>query len=180
MEFVERNSLFMAAKVPLTRLSFDDYPLQHRFLAARIGETDFSAALIHIPNRREGFEHECREKVLQWTRSWSGGPCVILGDTNTGKPDIDEEAKYFNKREGSWMDAMNDVQWVDAWRHLNGEKRVYSWRERRKGNGFRIDQGFVSPDAHHLLESVDYHWFNQPDGAAPSDHAALVLNFSVV
>jgi len=41
--------------------------------------------------------------------------CVINGDTNTGKPVLDEENPYFNKREGAWMNAMNDIEWVDAW-----------------------------------------------------------------
>ncbi len=176
-EFENQNSLFMASRQPLTLLPFPEYPIPHRILIAHLEAFGGSVALVHVPNRRDAFVNECREQILQWTRLWDNGPCLVIGDTNTGKPVLDEESSYFNKREGAWMTAMDDAGWVDAWRHLHGEKRVYSWREQRKGSGFRIDQGFVSPHAHHLLESVDYCWFPQADGSTPSDHAALILDF---
>ncbi len=170
-----RNSLLMAAREPLTRLDAGSFPTPHRFLAARLARSDISVATIHVPNREEGCKYEFHDQVLRWIAGWTGGHCVILGDTNTGQPGLDEEGKFFNKREGAWMTAMTDTGWRDGWRQLHGDARVYSWREKRSHNGFRIDQAFISPTSHALLESVEYNWATQSDGSTPSDHAALIV-----
>lgn len=173
-----RNALLLASRTPLNPIPIPSFSVPHRFIAANLPETNFSLALMHIPNRDEGFQAEFHAEVLEWMKSWSGGPCIALGDTNTGIPGIDEEGKYFNKREGSWMRSIRESNWNDAWRHLNANQRVYSYRDSRSGNGFRIDHAFLNPEALVTLRSVSYEWFPPSEGVAPSDHAALLLEFN--
>lgn len=161
----------------MVRLNYPGYPDPHRILAAHTDCGNFAFAAVHIPNREEGSPHECREQILRWATGWAGGPCVIIGDINTGQPGLDEECSFFNKREGAWFTNMAQSGWIDAWRHLHGDARVYSWRSPQLGTGFRIDQAFLNPEALALLESVEYLWLSQPDGSNASDHAALVLSF---
>lgn len=103
-------------------------------------------------------------------------PAIVLGDTNTGQPGIDEESKFFNRKEGQWMRSLRDSGWLDAWRALHGDQRVYSWHEPRQRKGFRIDQAFLNDAALHRLMSITYDWGTQDDGKNPSDHAAMILD----
>ena len=111
--------------------------------------------------------------MLRVARRWNGGPAVLVGDTNTGRPGIDEESAAFNAREGAWMDGLEEAGWRDAFRHLRGGARAYTWYSPNAGNGFRIDQAFVNPELLPSLAGLRHAWGR----ARLSDHAALVVDF---
>ena len=48
-------------------------------------------------------------------QSLSGSDAVAFGDTNTGEPHLDEEAKFFNAKEAAWFDQIRSAGWVDVW-----------------------------------------------------------------
>ena len=47
-------------------------------------------------------------------QSLSGSDAVAFGDTNTGEPHLDEEAKFFNAKEAAWFDQIRSAGWVDV------------------------------------------------------------------
>jgi exonuclease III len=98
-----------------------------------------------------------------------------VGDFNTGRRGIDEACSYFNEREDQFMGAMTADGWVDAFRHMQGERRVYSWGRRIAGEmcGLRVDHAFVSPSLVPYLAACDLHTV---EGA--SDHAALIVDIA--
>ena len=105
-----------------------------------------------------------------------------MGDTNTGRIDVDEEAPAFDKKEDGWMAAMEDARWHDAFRYIHGSERAYTWYSPNKGNGFRLDEAFVHHSMVERLTEARYHWGRDVKIGtrrdALSDHAALVLDFT--
>jgi hypothetical protein len=84
------------------------------------------------------------DSVLRTARRWPGEPAVFVGDTNSGRREIDEQVPAFNAREHGWMDRIEAAGWRDAFRHVRGAARAYTWYSPNGGNGFRIDQAFVN------------------------------------
>jgi len=152
-----------------------------RWLLAQIDAPHpFAIGAMHVPNRVTGRKWAFLDGVLSVAESWRGGPAVLLGDTNSGRPIIDEESRAFNEREGAWMDGLARAGWQDAFRHLHGEARAYTWYSPNAGNGFRIDQAFLNPELLRRLVGVRHSWGRRDATArhAPhlSDHAAVVLD----
>ena len=100
-----------------------------------------------------------------------------MGDTNSGRPDIDEENKFFNRREDSWFDRINTVEWMDIWREQNPDKREFTYYHHGQ-TGFRIDQVFAPKQFAERLTKVHYDWGGGGRDAKLSDHAAIVFDVS--
>lgn len=177
------NALLTAAKFPLTRIELDDAPEQpRRWLLCRVGEErPFFLANMHIPNFNSGFKYPYHAAVLKIMAAWQHGPAIFTGDTNSGKAYIDDETGIFWKREHEWMEGIEQLGWVDAFRQLYNEERVYSWYS-HKENGFRLDQAFFNQAMLPQLQNVQYKWGvnkQQPkrrDGL--SDHAAIIVDLA--
>ena len=113
---------------------------------------------------------------------------VILGDLNTGLHRVDEEQATF--RCAPSFKGLTDSGWTDAFRHLHGDQRAYSWWSTRRG--FRLDHAFVTPTLAAAVKSAEYiartpshvlaHEGPRPWpkdlGPALSDHAALVIEIN--
>ena len=71
-----------------------------------------------------------------------------------------------------------DHGWRDAWRHVHGDRREYTWWSKRKGGGlnqgFRLDHIFASPPAVPRVLACCYSQTERESGT--SDHAAQVLD----
>lgn len=106
---------------------------------------------------------------------------MIVGDTNTGRIGIDEESPAFDRFEDDWMVAMQQARWRDAFRHIHDKDLAYTWYSPNKGNGFRLDEGFVNVRLIKRMTDACYVW-GELDGSsrrdALSDHAALILDFN--
>ena len=178
------NSLLTASKYPLKQLKTRHAPKQpRRWLLARVlGEVPFVIGNMHIPNFNTGFKYPYHTAVLKMIGSWRLGPAFLVGDTNSGKSYIDDATGIFWRREHEWMEAIEARKWVDAFRHLHGERRVYSWYSHRD-NGFRLDQAFLNPTLMPALVAMRYEWGKSPaeperrDGL--SDHAAILLDLDL-
>lgn len=174
------NALLVAARWPLRRIRLDGAPVEpHRWLAAVV---DAPAPLVigamHIPNRVTGRKYPYLDAVLACARGWRRGAALLVGDTNSGRRGIDEEAPAFNVREESWVDGLAACGWIDAFRHLRAEAREYTWYSPNGRNGFRIDQAFVNGALLARLKEAAYIWGGPRRGRrdALSDHAALVVD----
>ena len=103
---------------------------------------------------------------------------MLLGDTNSGRPGLDEETRVFGPREDAWLSGLEQSGWLDAFRLLRGTARAYTWYSPNGGNGFRLDQAFVNDQLRHRLRDVRYDW-GRPVGRPSrrlSDHAALLVD----
>ncbi len=179
------NSLLIASKYPLEPIVLRFRPKQpRRWLLVRVGaDVPFVLANMHIPNFNTGFKYPYFKSVLRVMKGWRLGAAVFVGDTNSGKSYIDDATGVFWKREHLWMEAIEGLGWVDGFRHLQGEERVYTWYSHRD-NGFRLDQAFLNPEMRPALQAMRYEWGvsekepQRRDGL--SDHAAIILDLDLV
>jgi exonuclease III len=177
------NGLLLASRWPLRRVRGRAEPGERgRWLLAEVAApSPFTTGVMHVPNRVTGRKDVFYAEVLAMIQRWRRGPAVLLGDTNSGRPDVDEEVPVFGPREVAWLDAIERLGWADAFRFLHGRTRAYTWYSPNGRNGFRLDQAFVNRALQPRLERFVYDWGvrSRPGaGLALSDHAALLLDLS--
>jgi exonuclease III len=102
---------------------------------------------------------------------------MLIGDTNSGWPNLDEQVPCFGPREAAFFRSIEVLGWADAFRHLRGRARVYSWYSPNGRNGFRLDQAFLNPGLLPRLRRASYAW-GGGRSAGLSDHAALVVDLA--
>ncbi len=178
------NRLLIAARWPIATLPIARAPVRSgKWLAARVDAPQpFSVIAVHVPNRVTGKKWPFHAATLRVTRAWSDGPALLCGDTNTGRIGIDEDlgAAGFNAREDRWMGALHNAGWRDAFRHLHGDRREWTWHSPNAGTGYRIDQAFANDAMIKQLTSIHHAWGTDPRSTrrdAMSDHAALIIDF---
>jgi exonuclease III len=177
------NGLLLASRWPLRRVRGRAEPSEPgRWLLAEVAApTPFTTGVMHVPNRVTGRKDAFYGEVLAQIRRWRRGPSVLLGDTNSGRPDLDEEVPVFGPREVAWLDAIERLGWVDAFRALRGRARAYTWYSPNGRNGFRLDQAFVNRGLQPRLKGIVYDWGVRRRvgaGLGLSDHAALILDLA--
>ena len=134
---------------------------------------------MHVPNRDSGRKYPYLDSVLVAARRAWRGPALFLGDTNSGRIDLDEQVPAFNQIEDAWMRGLDGAGWTDAFRHLRGSRRAYTWYSPNGRNGFRIDQAFLNETLRARLRGFRYDWGRRDPARGPaSDHAAMVLDFA--
>src|SRR5581483_542264 len=141
-----RNALLVAARWPLRQVRLRRAPRDpSRWLLTVVAAPlPLIIGAMHVPNRVTGRKYPFLDAVLACAKRWRRGPALFVGDTNSGRRSIDEEAPGFNVREEGWIDALAACGWHDAFRHLRAEARAYTWYSPNGRNGFRIDQAFVN------------------------------------
>jgi exonuclease III len=177
------NGLLLASRWPLRRVRGRTEPGEPgRWLLADVAAPrPLTAGVMHVPNRVSGRKDVFYADVLSTVRGWRRGPAVLLGDTNSGRPGVDEEVPVFGPREAAWLDAIERLGWADAFRALHGAARAYTWYSPNGRNGFRLDQAFVNRALQSRLKGVAHDWGARRRagaGLALSDHAALLLDLS--
>lgn len=176
------NRLLVASRWPSRIVGLrQPRPLPETWLPLRIDSTvPLFLGAMHIPNEVTGRKWPFLESLAGVARRWRGGPGLLIGDTNSGRPVLDEENAVFGPRYADWFDRMERAGWRDAFRHRHGERREYTWYSPNRGNGFRLDEAFVNRALLPRLVSVRHEWGRHPlDGRrdALSDHAALIVDF---
>jgi exonuclease III len=178
------NGLLLASRWPLRRIRLRAEPVEPgRWLLAQLqAPSPLTVGVMHVPNRVTGRKDAFFAEVLAAIRRWRRGPALLLGDTNTGRPDLDEEVPVFGPREVAWLDAIEQLGWTDGFRALHGSAaRAYTWYSPNGRNGFRLDQAFLNRELQPRLKGVAYDWGGRRRagaGLALSDHAALVLDLA--
>jgi exonuclease III len=179
------NALLLASRFPLRQFWLQTAPQETtRWLLAHIDATpSFSIGVMHIPNYVSGRKYPFYEAVLAMIDRWFLGPGLLIGDTNSGLPGLDEETKVFGRREAGWFQALDAQGWVDIYRHLKGQERVYTWYSPNGGNGFRLDQAFINQPLLPAVADVRYEWGQSSVDLtrrdALSDHAALIVDLDL-
>ena len=175
------NRLLIATRFPMRRLRLRLGPGDpgRLLLLASVGAPEpLTLGAMHVPNRVTGRKDLFYAAVLTLLNRWRRGPTMLLGDTNSGRPGIDEETPVFGPREDAWLTGLERSGWLDAFRILRGPERAYTWYSPNGGNGFRLDQAFVNDQLRHRLRDVRYDWGRRAGRPARllSDHAALLVD----
>ena len=174
------NRLLVASRWPLRRIGLRRAPKEAgKWILAKVAASrPFTIGAMHIPNVVTGRKYVYHDAVLDVVRRWRGGPAMLIGDTNSGRIDLDEETPVFSKHEDDWMTSLERAGWRDAYRHLHGETRAYTWYSPNGGNGFRLDEAFVNRRLLPRLIDTEYVWGSTPGRDrrdALSDHAAQIV-----
>lgn len=174
-----KNALLVASRWPLRRIEQGAAPNEPgRWLSVRVGApAPLTLGALHIPNRGTGRKYSFHDAVVSVAARWKRRPALLLGDTNTGWPRLDEEVPCFGPREEAFLESIDALGWTDAFRHLHGRARAYSWYSPNGGNGFRLDQAFLNPRLLPTLRRASYVWAGGR-ASGLSDHAALLVDLS--
>ena len=181
------NALLVASRWPLRVVRLRHEPGEpRRWLAVRVAVPmtrggPFTLGALHSPNAVTGRKLPFLNAMLSLARDWRGGPALMIGDTNTGRPQIDEESAVFGERHAQWMESLHAV-WPDAHRLRHGDgARAFTWYSPNAGNGFRLDEAFLHPSLAGRLSDVRHAWGGDGTGRRDvlSDHAALMLDLAI-
>ena len=177
------NSLLITSRWPMQRMRPRPSPSEPRrwTMLSIAAPAPFAVGVMHVPNRVTGRKSAFLDNLLAMAQTWRRGPALIVGDTNTGRIGIDEESPAFDRSEDTWMQNMEKAHWHDAFRRIHGEELVYTWYSPNKGNGFRLDEGFVNRRLIRRMTEARYVWGELAGSSRRdvlSDHAALILDFT--
>jgi len=104
-------------------------------------------------------------------------PHLIIGDLNSFPATPAELGNSL--RDSQWLIEVAKSGWIEAWRHLHPADQEFTWFSRLyrglPGNGFRLDQAWMSPALAPSLTSANYDHSAREDGL--SDHSVLLLDF---
>jgi exodeoxyribonuclease-3 len=173
----------------------DSYEGDARLLAAECG--GIRVVTVYVPNGRQ-VGTEFYDRKLLWLASlhdWLDAhfspdqPLAVLGDFNVAPEDRDvwspkafEGDTHVTVPERDALAALRDWGLVDAFRQLYNQEGLFTYWDYRRGDfhqhkGMRIDLCFVTkPLAERLVYAlVDR---NARKGKGPSDHTAMLLDFS--
>lgn len=95
-------------------------------------------------------------------------PTLLIGDFNTGIPQVDEHGAELTCSAGIRRSARR--RWVDLYRMRNPESRERSFYE-RPSLGYRIDDALRSPPFNELVRDIYYS--HQERFAGISDHSSI-------
>ena len=176
-----RNGVFIASHYPLRVRNHMHAPSEpNRWLLVSVqGPVRLTIGAMHVPNQFTGRKPAFHQAVLRIAQNWNNKPAILIGDTNSGRIGIDEENPVFNKRTDRWFVDLAATGWQDAFRHLHGGAREYTWYSPGHENGFRLDQAFVNPSTCQDLVSFRHEWGTSNTSSrrdALSDHAAIILD----
>ncbi len=181
-----KNALLLASRVPIHSIKAPHMPRnRERWLLAQIkSRPNLTLGLMHVPNyTTPTLKYPFLNALLKMIGAWKLGPALLLGDSNCGKRDLDEENPLGPRfhREHDWIVGMEQRDFVDVFRHLHGERREYTWYSHRN-NGFRLDHAFCSPQLEPALKALQHCWGYDPQQPGRrdvlSDHAAIVIDLA--
>ncbi|OED42760.1 hypothetical protein AB833_05345 [Chromatiales bacterium (ex Bugula neritina AB1)] len=154
------NALLVASRYPARVVSLQRAPVDpRRWLHVSVaGPNPLAVMAVHIPNRVTGRKYAFMDSIIDIASHWRGPPAIIMGDTNSGRIDLDEESPAFNKIEDHWLLQMNQLHWRDVFRMLYPQKREYTWYSPNGRNGFRLDQMYISPALVPQVRAFRHQW----------------------
>ena len=170
MKAAKTNSILVASRLEFKHAPLLELPesCSNRILMARF--PDFVLLAVYFAQREE------KQNLFNYI-SESCIPLLlprglIMGDFNTGKPYLDEQAKTF-----SCIDAFVNLEkfgLIDSWRSRNPERKEFSWYS-HAGNGFRIDHVFCTSGLNEAIKNIGYDHAPRIEGE--TDHSAMYVEF---
>jgi exodeoxyribonuclease-3 len=176
------NGVLVAARIPLMACAHDvNGPAKtERWLEVQLADFRLVAVYVRPITGGKRIEERNQKKqdffrfwdsLLNMARDRVGSPLIFMGDFNTGKHYIDEKGATFYG--SNYIDEIESLGFVDAWRYLHANEREYTWFS-YKGNGFRLDYAFLSPKIRDGLRDAYHSHFERESGI--SDHSVLIVS----
>jgi exodeoxyribonuclease III len=160
------NTVLIASLLPGVKISHPESdPIYYQnILSVRFDALEVLG--VYLPHKKH---HQLLQYIHHYTAQ-NNLPLIIAGDYNTGINHVDQVGNSF------WYEAefkrLAEVDLHDAFRHLHGDQRVYSWFS-HGGNGYRYDHTWVSGDLLPILTACHYH--DEIRERRISDHASMWL-----
>ena len=165
------NSVLIAARVPFKQ---EDVPglgdESHRGVLTRFDGFDLLG--FYFPGRKKKIP--IFEAICELDLSRLSSACLLMGDLNTGRHFIDENAARFTAAD--YFDKLEELGWIDIWRSRHPEKREFTWFS-NIGNGFRIDHAFGTRSFDELV--TEAHYSHDVREERLSDHSAMIIDTSL-
>lgn len=172
------NALFLAARVPIARVSLPAAPEpDYLWLLAKIAtEPAFHVGVVHMPLGDSWYPYT--RALLNLVRDWQLGGGVIIGDTNCGLSCRDEDTSSSADAREKLIEPMNALNWRDVFRDFHPKVDAPTWYSSYR-NGFRLDRAYVSPALQPRVVSCRYDWGRPRQSKKLSDHAAILLDLKL-
>lgn len=145
-----------------------------RWLEVDLPDHGVNLVGVHIPCSSKKTPGSLEEKTAFWhallqaASERRDGSSLLIGDFNTGIPKLDEPGNTFDCVEDFL--SLDRMGWKDAWRHLHGDRREFSWFGKK---GYRIDHAFLTPA---LLPRLRACYYSHEEREADiSDHSPMLL-----
>ena len=177
------NGLLIASSLRLEPVApspfVGDPQLDRRYLDLKAPEIGLRITGVHIPDAARGDHPALARKSLYWrrllttTNSPESEPRLIVGDFNTGRARLDEDADTFTCT--PLLGELATRGYADAYRLIHPDGRDRSWTS-HTGSGFRLDHAYVSPPLRPLVTRVVYSQIERESGL--SDHAPMLLELA--
>ena len=160
------NSVLIASRYPCNSFLFPkaDDNFTHNVVMAEFSA--FYVLGVYLPHKKK---HKLFDFLIEQVKAHTK-PCIIVGDYNTGKNYIDQKGNSFWYTED--LEALENNGMVDAFRHLHGDMKDYSWYS-HQGNGFRYDHSYVEEELLPLVQGCYY--LHQHRETNISDHSPMML-----
>jgi len=172
-------------------IGWTEFDEEGRYIEARFG--NLSVVSLYLPSGSSGEQRQLfKFRVMDWIApifaAWaaSGRDYVLCGDWNIVRSRQDIRNWASNQKnsgclpeERSWLNALCERDWVDAYRALHPHGEDYSWwsargAARANNVGWRIDYQMVSAALSARLKACSIH----PEPRF-SDHAPVVVDYEV-
>jgi exodeoxyribonuclease-3 len=129
---------------------------------------------VHIPNFADKKWNKVAfwDDVLEFAHENLSSDAIIMGDFNTGLA-VDCTGVPFKCQDK--FQRLLSLGWQDARRSVHPDVREYSWYS-HAGNGFRVDQVFVSPSL--ISRVVDCFYSHEERLNKLSDHSPLLIELN--
>jgi exodeoxyribonuclease III len=169
---VKTNGILVLSKYEISKaeIGYKMPEAGHRWLDFCFKDFDLEVLAIHIPNFTDKWgKEEFWKAVVDFARGKDDENVIIMGDFNTGLK-IDAEGVPF--KQGEYMEELNRLGWIDAWRYLHPEVKEFTWYS-SAGNGFRLDYAYLAPGLKEKLVGARHSHGERVEGV--SDHSGLVV-----
>lgn len=127
---------------------------------------------VYMPNLKAKIPYW--DALLAALAAEPGVATLAVGDFNTCRHYLDEAGTFDTL--SHYMDRIEAIGFCDLWRRRYPDGREFSWYSTR-GNGFRIDHAFLSPELASRAGEIRYS--HDERLSRLSDHSPLILDLRV-
>jgi len=171
------NGILLACRFPITHVGRPDPRVfGSKLITARVPGLGVRVGAAHVPDARAHDHHALTRKSLYWKEllaiagRWRDETAMLVGDLNTGRPGLDEDAHTLTS--AAMLGRLGEAGFTDAYRHLHPRGKDRSWYS-PTGSGFRLDHALTSASLTPRIESVGYSQTEREQRL--SDHAPMLL-----
>jgi exonuclease III len=167
-----RNGVLIAARRPFRDFGALSEALPQPYRIVGIDIAGLRLFGVYMPNMLAKVPYW--EALVMALAADAARPALAIGDFNTCRAYVDEPGAI--DATAHFIDRIEAAGFCDLWRRRNPDGREFSWYSTR-GNGFRIDHAFLSPQLAACAGEVRYSHAERLAGT--SDHSPLILDLEI-